>query len=94
MLSTLVRYDGWFLLAFSERLSRCMSGREKALKPPRALCSFLHLGRIWHILWLLWNQLIFKDALYFAFGPYSARSQQIQLEQAGVWPPKAIGWFL
>src|SRR6185503_15993883 len=29
-------------------------------------------------------QMIFKDALYFAFGPYSASAQQNQLEAAGV----------
>ena len=35
------------------------------------------------MLWFGWNLLIFKDPLYFAFGPYSAHTQQAHLEQAG-----------
>ncbi len=45
---------------------------------------FCTLGGFGIFLWLLWNQLIFKDALYFAFGPFSAHAQQEQLSQAGV----------
>ncbi|HSA83692.1 MAG TPA: hypothetical protein VLF20_02285, partial [Patescibacteria group bacterium] len=45
---------------------------------------FCTLGGFGVILWLLWNLLIFKDPLYFAFGPYSAHAQQTQLAEAGV----------
>jgi hypothetical protein len=45
------------------------------------------------VLWFLWNQLIFKDALYFVFGPYSARSQQAALEEAGVLATKGDLFF-
>ena len=44
-------------------------------------------------LWLLWNLLIFKDPLYFALGPFSARAQQAQLEQAGNLITKGNFWL-
>jgi hypothetical protein len=46
------------------------------------------LAGIGIILWLLWNQLIFNDPLYFAYGPYSAHAQQSQLLEAGELPTK------
>ena len=85
MLSTLVRYDGWFLLAFSGAIITLYVWKKKGFKTTEGIVIlFCTLAGFGVFLWLLWNQLIFKDALYFAFGPYSARSQQIQLEQAGV----------
>jgi hypothetical protein len=47
------------------------------------LVLFLTLGSLGVVLWFLWNLLIFGDPLFFAFGPYSAHSQQLQLESAG-----------
>lgn len=47
------------------------------------LVLFLTLGSLGVALWFLWNLLIFGDPLFFAFGPYSAHSQQLQLESAG-----------
>lgn len=44
-------------------------------------------------MWFLWNQLIFKDALYFALGPYSAHAQQLQLAQAHVLVTKH-NWYM
>jgi hypothetical protein len=85
MLSTLVRYDGWFLLF----LSACFVFiRYLKLKGYRVaegiIIIFCTLGGLGIALWLLWNLLIFKDPLYFAFGPYSAFSQQKQLDLAGI----------
>jgi NADH:ubiquinone oxidoreductase subunit 5 (subunit L)/multisubunit Na+/H+ antiporter MnhA subunit len=34
-------------------------------------------------LWLLWNLLIFKDPLFFALGPFSARAQQAAIAKDG-----------
>jgi len=48
------------------------------------LILFSTLGGVGIAMWFLWNQLIFKNALYFIFGPYSAYAQQNQLEAAGV----------
>jgi len=59
--------------------------KEKGYKPSEGIFLFFSiLGGLGVIMWVLWNQLIFKDALYFIFGPYSARAQQTQLEEAGV----------
>ena len=85
MLSTLIRYDGWFLLAVAAFLIVIKTIKSKGYKSAEGIFLFFcTLGGLGIMLWLLWNQLIFKDALFFAFGPYSARAQQLQLEEAGV----------
>lgn len=85
MLSTLVRYDGWFTLAVATALVFFHQIRTKGYKISEGtIILFCTMGAIGIVLWLLWNQLIFKDALYFAFGPFSAHSQQTQLDSAGV----------
>ena len=92
MLSTLTRYDGWFLFAFASALVVFNVWRKNDFKINWATFSkvegtyifFATLASLGIFLWFLWNQLIFKDALYFAFGPYSAHSQQDQLNAAGI----------
>ena len=85
MLASLVRYDAWFLLFFAAILIIFHTFRRKGYKVTKGtFIFFATLAGFGVFLWLLWNQLIFKDALYFVFGPYSARAQQLQLEQAGV----------
>lgn len=85
MLSTLIRYDGWFLFVFSGGIIVFYLLRKKGYKMAEGVVIlFSALAGFGILLWLLWNQLIFKDALYFIFGPYSARAQQAQLESAGV----------
>lgn len=90
MLSTLTRYDGWLLLALSAGLITGRVYLQKGYKAAEGIfLMFCTLAGLGVILWLLWNQLIFKDFLYFALGPYSARSQQKQLEEAGVLATKS-----
>ncbi len=85
MLSTLVRYDGWFLLLLAVFFVFFRSLRLKGYRVAEGLAIlFFTLGGAGIAFWFLWNQLIFKDALYFIFGPYSAYVQQQQLEAAGV----------
>lgn len=85
MLSTLVRYDGWFLLAFSTVLIAILSFKKWGYKVTEGkIILFLTLSALGIVLWFLWNTLIFSDPLYFVFGPYSARTQQEHLEAAGV----------
>ena len=85
MLSTLIRYDGWFLLLFSTILVALHTWKKKNYSTAEGMTIiFCTLGGLGIALWFLWNQLIFKDALYFAFGPFSARAQQAQLSAAGV----------
>lgn len=85
MLSTLIRYDGWFLFAFAVLLVIWHSFRKKGFKAAEgSFFFFCTLAGVGIILWFLWNLLIFGDPLYFALGPYSAHTQQAQLESAGV----------
>jgi len=85
MLSTLIRYDGWFLLFITTLLIAYRTWRTKGYKATEGtIILFCSLAGLGIALWLLWNLLIFKDPLYFAFGPYSAHAQQDQLEKAGV----------
>ena len=93
MLSTLVRYDGWFLFFFATMILVFYVWKTKGLKKTEGIfVLFCTLGGFGIFLWLLWNQIIFKDPLYFMFGPYSAHTQQTQLEAAGVLATKH-NWF-
>lgn len=85
VMASLVRYDGWFLLIFGSALIILNAFKKHGAKAAEGMfVLFATLAAFGVFLWFLWNQLIFKDALYFVFGPYSARAQQLQLEQAGV----------
>ncbi|MCL4465199.1 MAG: hypothetical protein M1389_04080, partial [Chloroflexi bacterium] len=85
MLATLVRYDGWFLLFVASLLIGFRTWQKKGYKTAEGtLVLFGTLAAFGIALWFLWNLLIFKDPLYFLFGPFSARTQQAQLEAAGV----------
>ncbi|OGM20509.1 hypothetical protein A2714_03920 [Candidatus Woesebacteria bacterium RIFCSPHIGHO2_01_FULL_38_9] len=95
MLSTLTRYDGWFLFLFAALLVavkvlikhgfKISLGQLKEVyqETEGKLILFSTLAGFGIALWFLWNLVIFKDPLYFAFGPFSARTQQAQLEAAG-----------
>lgn len=85
MLSTLIRYDGWFLLASSASmilLYEVVSRDRKMLGGK--LFLFVVLGSFGIILWIIWNALIFHDPLYFLFGPFSAYQQQRSMEASGL----------
>ena len=85
MLSTLVRYDGWFLFLYSALLVIIFGIRKRNWHVTEGLfVLFCTLAGFGIVLWLIWNAAIFSDPLYFAFGPYSAHAQQTQLENAGV----------
>lgn len=84
MLSTLVRYDGWFLVIFAVMLISIEVFRRRGYKTTEGvIILFSTLAGFGIFLWFMWNLLIFKDPLYFMFGPYSAHTQQEQLEIAG-----------
>jgi len=83
-LSSLVRYDGWFLILVSAILIVLHTSKKRIHKISEGnFIFFSTLAGLGIGLWLLWNLLIFKDPLYFAFGPFSAHTQQAQIEQAG-----------
>ncbi len=85
MLSTLNRYDGWFLFFYTACLVALYGWRKRGyLMSEGMFILFCTLAGFGVFLWVVWNTAIFKDPLYFAFGPYSAHAQQEQLDQAGV----------
>ncbi len=85
MLASLIRYDGWFLLAYASVLVIYKMLKTKGLKAAEGtFVFFATLAAFGVFLWLLWNLLIFKDPFYFALGEFSAKAQQDQLESAGV----------
>ncbi len=87
MLSTLIRYDGWFLLFIAAILVFIQVLRKHSFKQAEGeTFFFVTLGALGIVLWLLWNAAIFKDPLYFVFGPFAAHTQQEQLAQAGNLP--------
>ncbi len=89
MLSTLVRYDGWFLLLFAGAIVGITTWARRGYKVAEGLTIlFLTMGALGIVLWFGWNAAIFKDPLYFALGPFSAHAQQQQLLDAGNLPTK------
>lgn len=80
-LSTLTRYDGWlvFLVACASLLFSIWYSTKRFSIAEGKTILFAALGGLGVVLWFLWNQVIFGDALYFVFGEYSARSQQVVL---------------
>lgn len=94
MLSTLNRYDGWFLFMFSAAIIAIYLFKKKGYKTTEGtIIMFCSLAGLGIALWLLWNLAIFGDPFFFAFGPYSAHAQQEQLAEAGVLPTKGDWLF-
>lgn len=85
MLSTLTRYDGWFLYGSMLLLIfiqiAVQRGGYKSMEGKIIL--FITLGGLGILLWLGYNQLIFGSAFYFINGPYSAGAQQAQIAASG-----------
>lgn len=93
MLSTMIRYDGWFLLFFAAILIVIQAYRKHGLKTAEGVfVLFTTMAGFGILLWIFWNWIIFKDPLYFITGPYAAATQQQQLAQAGVLATKH-NWF-
>ncbi len=89
MLSTTVRYDGWFLLALSTAIILFHSLKKKGYQTTEGvIVLFLTIAAVGVVMWFFWNLIIFRDPLYFAFGPYSAHAQQEQMLEAGNLPTK------
>ena len=83
-LTTLTRYDGWFLFLFSTLVIYFVAKRKRNSPYPQGnTILFLSLASFGVILWFLWNLIIFRDPLYFATGPFSAKAQQDVLSFEG-----------
>jgi hypothetical protein len=74
----LVRYDGWFLAAVIAVSAVIVLWRLRLHAPQlrRGLINFLLFTGSTAALFLLYNQIVFGNALEFANGPYSARAIQ------------------
>ena len=84
MLATLIRYDGWFLVITATLLVAWRGWKKGGWQVAEGMTlMFSSLGLLGIALWLLWNQLIFNNFLYFAISPYSAYAQQQALLSQG-----------
>lgn len=83
MLSTLVRYDGWFALIIMILVISTFVFKKGLKFVESNLLIFSFLGLIGAFWWFLWNYIIWGDALYFYRGAYSAKSQQQVIAQGG-----------
>lgn len=74
-LATWTRYEGWgwMICASILVLFVCIKRKYGYSKTEGLLFAFLPLEGLGVFLWLLWNQAIFKNPLYFALGEYSSR---------------------
>lgn len=81
----LARYDGWFVVVMTAGLIALHELFIKRKSISETFGKLLLYGvpvAFGIALWLLWNILIFKDPLFFALGPYSARAQQAAIENS------------
>ena len=84
MLSTLTRYDAWFIFLGMIALVTLSTFFKRGYKAAEGVfILFATLGGFGILLWLTWNYLIFGDPLFSFFGPYSAHAQQQQIYEAG-----------
>jgi Cellulase (glycosyl hydrolase family 5)/Glycosyl transferase family 2 len=100
-LATLSRYDGWMLVLIEAVVVLIVAAfRHRARAGVEGLCvlfgvlAFTGIGA-----WLLWNQLIFSDAFYFAESVYGSAEQQQFFLRNGLLPTyhdldkSVIYWF-
>ncbi len=82
----LVRYDGWFLAAVIGVSAVIVLWRSRPSAPAlrRGLVNFLLFTGFTAALFLLYNQIVFGNALEFANGPYSARAIQERSKTASM----------
>ncbi|MBU4397003.1 hypothetical protein KKC08_02465, partial [Patescibacteria group bacterium] len=89
MMTTLVRYDGWFLFVYLLALLPVWGYFTLGKKRTEGIFFlFASIGGFGILLWLLWNWAIFSDPIYFMTGPYSAHAQQEVLQSVGQLPTK------
>src|SRR5260221_2580413 len=83
-LASLTRYDGWFLFLFMSGVVSYVSLKKGKFRTAEgATLFFVTLAGLGIVMWFAWNLLIFKNPLYFAIGPYSAKAQQDILQAQG-----------
>jgi hypothetical protein len=85
---SLVRYDIWFMIlvgfVFMPIVQKLKGYKYKKIEG--ITFYYWTLAAIGIIFWLVWNQLIFKNPIYFLTSPYSAKSQQMDWLARGELP--------
>ncbi len=82
----LTRYDGWFLAACIAGAVVVAGWRSSPRGTWRAVSAFVLLAAAGPLLWLLYNGMVYRNALEFANGPYSARAIEYRSLVAGSAP--------
>jgi hypothetical protein len=82
-LATLSRYDGWVLIAvFPALISITGALKHQSLRKIEGnLVTFIALGSLGIVLWLVWGEIIFHDPLYFQHSAFSSQQQFLALLQ-------------
>lgn len=76
-LATLTRYDGWFLFFFIFLIVIGIGYKKRGFRfAEGSMFLYASLAGLGVVLWFFWNWVIFGDPLFFATGPFSAKSQQ------------------
>jgi hypothetical protein len=70
----LTRYDGWFLAAAIAGILVLMAVLTPGLASRGTVAKFVVLAAALPILWFAYNGIVYRNALEFANGPYSARA--------------------
>ena len=82
---TLVRYDGWALAAALFVVIIVVAWRARGrLFAESSMLLYVTLGFAGCVAWLIYEQIIFGNALDFLNGPYSAEAQQSHIRDAGL----------
>jgi hypothetical protein len=74
----LTRYDGWFLAGVMGVASAAVWSAQRS-KLWRGFAKFILLASAGPILWLLYNRVVYGDALEFSRGPYSAKAIEAKI---------------
>jgi len=97
-LATLTRYEGWVLLLVVTAVIVCVfrKNRFSYAKAEGHFVFFATLALFGVGLWFIWNQVIYKDTLYFLTSEYAERSQFMegQITEGGNFPLSFLvyGW--
>ncbi len=68
------RYDGWFLAVCVTGVVVLVACRRFSTRVWRSLAAFVLIAAAGPLLWLAYNGIVYRNALEFANGPYSARA--------------------
>jgi len=84
-LATLSRYDNWVLFAILMLLIVLISAQKRYNRTKTVSMVIIYgtLAGFGIMLWIIWNKVIFGDALYFGDGPYSSGQQQLAFLHVG-----------